>query len=140
MTFWTDHRINKHVDAAHKDAMDALKLGDYRSLQQLSNKRSDRAELTAAQLRHLSGHSFFSTNWGRVGLATPGCKPGDKICLFYGGHPLYIIRPHRSKYNPATKTDDKLWEFVGTAYVPHLMDQHIKDDARQGPDQIYTLV
>lgn len=33
------------------------------------------------------GHFFFATKEGRIRLATPGCKPGDKLCVFYGGEP-----------------------------------------------------
>ena len=84
-------------------------------------------------------HSFFRTAGGRFGLATSGCKTSDKVCVLYGGRPLYTIRPHRRDSVTASNDAESSWEFVGIAYVPLLMDQHTKDDARAGPYETFTL-
>ena len=139
MAFWTDHRINNGAKSACKRVRKALSTDDYKSFYSLPDDEYNPTLATFTQYKEIIGHSFFSTEDGRFGLATPGCKPGDKVCVFYGGHPLHIIRPHFNKNHPAREETERLWKFVSTAYIPHLMDQHTNGDARQGPDQIYTL-
>jgi len=83
------------------------------------------------QLRNLQGHSFIATEGGRFSIATPGCKPGDKVCTFYGGAPLYVLRSGDTKGEPST--------FCGAAFIAHLMEQHERDAARLGPDEIFSI-
>ena len=59
-------------------------------------------------MRDIVGHSFISTVGGRFGLATPGCKSSDQVCVFYGGHPLCIIRPHADNDSAAADSTDRL--------------------------------
>jgi hypothetical protein len=139
MAFWADHRVNELARTAFMDVYHALQARDLERLDLLEGGRSKSATHVLSRFRGIVGHSFFSTVGGRFGLATPGCKPGDQVCVFYGGHPLYIIRSHANNDSATLKFDERLWEFIGTAYVPHLMDQHTNDDARQGADQIFAL-
>lgn len=129
MTIWTDHRLNEKATVAYQDAMETLGAGDFDGLDLFTGERYQAIRDTMTQLRFLVGHSFFSTIGGRFGIAKPGCKNGDRLCVFYGGEPLYIVRPHDSSTDYSTATNAGLWDFVGTAYVPHLMDQHTNDDA-----------
>jgi hypothetical protein len=84
-------------------------------------------------LTRLIGHSFFATSSGRFGIASPGCKPGDVIYAFYGGKSLYILQPE------GTRAEAKAVKFCGVAFIPHLMDQDQRDDARFGPDEIFAI-
>jgi hypothetical protein len=77
------------------------------------------------------GHSFFATASGRLGISTPGCKIGDKVCCFYGGLQLYILRFSEQGIPNA--------EFSGTAFVPYLMTQDERDHSRQGDDEIFRI-
>ncbi|KAF1353002.1 hypothetical protein EJ07DRAFT_134899 [Lizonia empirigonia] len=134
VAFCRDHRVNETAMTAVADMMEALTARYY----DIFRLDSEVFSFSIFILRTV-GHSFISTKGGRLGIVTPGCKPGDKICVFYGGEPLYIIRPHKSNSDSLPNATEKLWDFVGSAYVAHLMDQHRNDDGRQGPDQMFTL-
>ncbi|KAH5419052.1 hypothetical protein HBI46_109530 [Parastagonospora nodorum] len=84
-------------------------------------------------LTRLIGHSFFATSSGRFGIASPGCKPGDGTCVFYGGEPLYVLQ------HEGTGVEAKAVKFGGVAFIPHLMDQDQRDDARLGPDETFAI-
>jgi hypothetical protein len=43
--------------------------------------------------RSYGGRKFFNTRNGRIGLGPPDIEPGDKVCVFTGGGPLFILRP-----------------------------------------------
>lgn len=58
------------------------------------------------------GRRFFATSRGQIGLGPAHTKPGDLICVFYGGDTPYILRK-----DPAADT----FEFIGEAYVHGLM-------------------
>lgn len=135
MAFCTDHRVNETTITTIADMMEAITAGNY----DLISSLGDQAVVFLNFFVRTIGHSFISTRGGHFGMAAPGCKPGDKICVFYGGEPLYIIRPHKINNNSFPNATEKLWNFVGSAYVAHLMDQHRNDDARQGPDQMFVL-
>lgn len=135
MAFCTDHRVNETTITTIADMVEAITAGNYISI----SSTSEQAAVFSHFFIRTIGHSFINTKGGRFGIATPGSKPGDKICVFYGGEPLYIIRPHEFNSDSLPNATEKLWDFVGTAYIVHLMDQHRNDDARQGPDQMFVL-
>jgi hypothetical protein len=136
---WTDHRINEHAETAFWDALDVLQAGDVDRLLLLEPARRQKARDAMARLNAILGHSLISTVGGRVGLAPPGCMPGDKVCVFYGAEPLHVVRLQAGDDSAMLDSNDSFWESVGIAYIPHLMDQHMNDDARQGPDRIFSL-
>lgn len=93
-----------------------------------------------AYLDAVVGHSFFATESGRFGIASPGCTPGDKICTFYGGECLYILRWPKEKESPkGLKPGSNTTEFCGVAYIPHLMEQHQREGARMESDEIFFV-
>lgn len=79
------------------------------------------------------GHSFFATELGRFGIATPGLQVGDKVCVFYGGEPLYILRDSDSETGSCTT-------FQGVAFIPHLMYQDERDAAKVSDDEIFGII
>jgi hypothetical protein len=91
------------------------------------------------RLSSLAGHSFFSTTGGRFGIATPGCKPGDKVCVFYNELPLHILRWLGSESETGSSHGDGPAEFCGVAFVPHLMKMQEQEAARLGPDEIFVI-
>jgi len=89
----------------------------------------------------IRGHTFFSTKGGRIGFAHPGCKPGDQIATFYGGEPLYILRrlnPTNDDMGSAEQGYDDV-QYMGAAFIPHLMEQDQRDTARIGPDTTFMI-
>lgn len=90
--FWADHRINDQAREAYLDAITYLQ--DKSKSDTYNSSRYSRMHACLRRLKKLEGHSFFSTRVGRFGLATPGCKSSDYVCVIYGGEPLYILRPH----------------------------------------------
>jgi hypothetical protein len=142
MTFWLSESVSKVGKSICTDAIRILMTYDYsmkRFEGEKTRSRLFQAHRALDQFRELVGHTWISTEDGRFGLATPRVKPGDRICVFHGAEPLYIIRPHSDCKNSPTKDGVKLWDFVGLAYIPHLMDQQTTDDARKCPDQMYVL-
>ena len=87
------------------------------------------------------GHTFFSTKGGRIGFAHPGCKPGDHVATFYGGQPLYILRqltPTKYDIDSTGQASDHV-QYMGAAFIPHLMEQYQRDAARRGPVTIFMI-
>jgi hypothetical protein len=90
------------------------------------------------RLLELTGHSF-STVGRPFSIVTPGCKPGDKVCFFYGGHLLHILRWRASGSDPCATHGDDPTEFCGVAFAPpYVMKPQKSDDARLGPDGILS--
>jgi len=58
------------------------------------------------------GRKFMWTKEGRMGLAPAAADINDKICVFFGGQVLYIIR----------EVEEGKHEFMGECYVHGLMD------------------
>jgi hypothetical protein len=93
------------------------------------------------QLRFIRGLTFFSTKGGRIGYAYPGCRPGDQIAVFYGGEPLYILRDldTKSDGDDATRGVSDHVQYLGAAFIPHLMEQHQRDAAPIRPDTTFFI-
>jgi hypothetical protein len=60
-----------------------------------------------------TGHSFFSTENGRVGLGPPDTEAGDVICIFYNGFTPLTVRD--------VGTNNDQYHFLGESYVDSLM-------------------
>ncbi|KAH6860661.1 heterokaryon incompatibility protein-domain-containing protein [Alternaria rosae] len=87
------------------------------------------------------GHTFFSTKGGRIGFAHPGCKPGDHVATFYSGQPLYILRqltPTKYDIDSTGQASDHV-QYMGAAFIPHLMEQYQRDAARRGPVTTFVI-
>lgn len=140
MAFYANHRISKDAEAAYTDAISVLRSNNPGlQFNQLEFPRRARASECISRFKALSGHTFFSTRGGRIGIATPGCKPGDKVCTFYGGHPLHILRWPSCGDGDSNSPQGAVVEFMGVAFVPHLMEPHQADDVRLGEDEIFTI-
>ncbi|KAJ4363217.1 hypothetical protein N0V83_010337 [Neocucurbitaria cava] len=127
MTLLSDCRIKKDLPKMYNEAVTQLTVGSKMNSLSLELRQMRRF---IERLTDLAGHSFFATKSGRFGLAQPGCKPGDKLCVFYGGHPLYVLR---------CSGGDDLAEFCGSAFVPYLMEPAQSDAARIGPDETFVI-
>jgi hypothetical protein len=93
------------------------------------------------RLKWMRGHTFFSTKGGRIGYAHPGCQPGDQVAAFYGGETLYILRqlnPTKDDIDSTGQASDHV-QYMGAAFIPHLMEQHQRDAARIGPDTTFII-
>jgi hypothetical protein len=66
----------------------------------------------------LPRRTFFSTEAGYIGIGPHDAKPGDLVCVFYGGRPCYVVRE-----NP----DISHQTFLGDAYLHGLMDGRVLD-------------
>ena len=73
------------------------------------NRHQNRASMRNATF----GRRFFWAADGYMGLGPAAAKVGDKICIFYGGQVLYVLR----------QKNEKEHEFVGECYVHGLMDE-----------------
>lgn len=60
--------------------------------------------------------SFFVTEGGRIGWATPAARPGDAIAMFQGNRIPFVAR---------SLGDSGPWEYVGGCYVHGGMDREI---------------
>jgi hypothetical protein len=91
--------------------------------------------------KHIRGHTFFSTKGGRIGYAHPGCRPGDRIAVFHGGQPLYMLRDldTKSDEDDVTGGASNHVQYLGTAFIPRLMEQHQRDAAHIGPDTTFFI-
>ena len=69
------------------------------------------------------------TEKGYMGLAPAAAATGDKICLFFGGQVLYVLR----------QKGEAAHEFMGECYVHGVMDGAAVDTGAE-EHQIFTLV
>ena len=62
-------------------------------------------------LQTARNRQFCVTRKGYMGWAPPTAKPGDCICIFFGGQVPYVVRPNGKEY-----------EFLGEAYIHGIMN------------------
>lgn len=139
MALLMDTRISREAVKAYENGWNMFRDGDIRFHGELPAERKMRAMLWAGRLDIITGHSFFSTTGGRFGIATPGCKPGDKVCVFYSELPLHLLRWPEPEHETGALHGEGLAEFCGVAFIPHLMKPHEQEAARLGPDEIFVI-
>ncbi|PMD22529.1 hypothetical protein NA56DRAFT_535467, partial [Hyaloscypha hepaticicola] len=59
------------------------------------------------------GQVFFTTQKGYMGLGGLDCKPGDLVCILYGGRTPFILRRR--------DVDSETFEFIGDCYIHGIM-------------------
>jgi hypothetical protein len=136
MSLMLDCGISELAESAYRHAWTTLTRGGNYFEEVLDSDQRLSANGMVNRLVRLAGHSFFITESGRLGVANPGCRPGDKVCAFYGGEPLYIL--HRADAEGAELEYGNA-EFFGVAFVPHLMEQYQRDEARLSEDEIFQI-
>lgn len=206
MSLFGDCRIVDNAEMAYHHMLAFLNSSNrVEYFYSLNSNEQDRVSSCSTYHRWMVGHSFFATKGGRFGIAHPGLRPGDKICAFYGGQSLHILRffsdrvcdnckysiedEHfhcsicndddydlcptcvgRGHYCPGAShlmlkqfikdgcvmdsTNERIipnlrwpgWqdtvqtaEFCCVAFIPHLMEQHERDAARLGPNEIFVI-
>ena len=139
MALLMDMRVSREAAIAYKDGWNTFRDGDLDYLGEVPAERQMRASLWAARLHGVAGHSFFSTTGGRFGITTPGCKPGDKVCVFYGEDPLHILRWPEPEHETGALQGEGPAEFCGVTFIPHLMKSQEQEAARLGPDEIFVI-
>jgi hypothetical protein len=80
---------------------------------------------------HCIGRRYFSTEKGRLGVGPPEIKKGDTISVFYGGDPVYILRP--------AELNSEEWFFVGDAFVHGLMELDETPQSTKGIDETFII-
>jgi hypothetical protein len=139
MCNFVDCRIIKATEGAYTDAWNSLNVGGCGYFDSPKEIRHDQTRSCIVSLIRTAGYSFFATEGGRFGIAHPGCKPGDKVCTFYGGEPLYILRWPTVKDASGVEHSDEYATYCRAAFIPHLMEQHERDAARLGPDEMFKI-
>ena len=91
------------------NVMDLLKMGDPKIF-------------TAECVDNITFNRFFFTkSHGYMGLATQDLQVGDKVMVFSGGSPIYIVREIRERIG--------YYRYIGDGYVWGLMDgQAVSDE------------
>ncbi|KAG9192584.1 hypothetical protein G6011_11318 [Alternaria panax] len=139
MALLCDTRVSRDATTAYKHAWSVFTDEEHHNFERVPTERRPQAIRFYDRLIELTGHSFFSTTGGRFGIATPGCKPGDKVCAFYGELPLHTLRWLEHEKNLGVIHGDEPAEFCGVAFIPHLMKPHEKEAARLGPDETFVI-
>jgi hypothetical protein len=139
MTLLCDTRLSEDATTAYEDAWTTFADLEHNDSHRYPAERRLRARKFYNQLMNLTGHSFFSTTSGRFGVAMPGCKPGDKVCVLYGEVPLHILRWLEPGVETGAIHGEGPAEFCGVAFIPHLMKPHEQEAARLGPDEIFVI-
>lgn len=71
-----------------------------------------RAELLDQQVDDMtSGLNAFVTKSGLMGSVYGAVKPGDLICIFYGGKTPFVLRPHQ---HPSKRSTE--YQLIGSCY------------------------
>jgi hypothetical protein len=137
MSLMLDDGISDIVESAYQHAWTALMSPRVNYFKEsLSRDQHLWANGIVNRLISLTGHSVFATEAGRFCIADTGCKRGDKVCAFYGGESLYML--HRADAE-AVDHEHGDAEFWGVAYIPHLMEQGQREEARLSEDEIFHI-
>jgi hypothetical protein len=141
MLFFLNRRINERAKDTYREVLPRLKSWYSSPFGGFPTARRWEQVQYHVQLTSLRGHTFFSTKGGRIGYAHPGCRPADQIAVFYGGEPLYILRnlDTKSDEDDATRGASDRVQYLGAAFIPHLMEQHQRDAAHIGPDTMFFI-
>jgi hypothetical protein len=96
-------------------------------------ERVKKAQVREALKQTTYCRRFLWASNGHMGLAPPDAKIGDKICVFYGGQALYVIRENKDKPGHT---------FVGECYVDGFMDGEASALLRDGTsrEEVFILV
>jgi hypothetical protein len=140
MSFFCDARITAAAESVYRDTLACLttETADGNNVYyKLDGRQQILADEAMKQFNGLAGHSFFATSKGRFGIAVAGCRAGDKVCSFYGGEPLYVLR--RRDDTTTAVSGIGITEFCGVAFIPHLMEQHQRDAAKIGDDEVFVI-
>lgn len=93
------------------------------------NEKGDLARYVSA-LEAQYPRRFFTKAGGGIGIGVDGIKSGDKVCVFYTGRPLYVLRSDAQRGT---------YTYVGEAYVHGMMHlDHIPSDVR-GKDCAFEI-
>jgi hypothetical protein len=133
MCLMLDCGIAEVAEPAYRAAWTVLTTGNSQHHESYESDMYTSVRGIMDRLVQLIGHSFFATEGGRFGIANPGCKPGDKVCVFHGGEPLYMLRWSGAEEGSGYA------EFCGAAFIPHLMEQYQRDEARLGEDEMFHI-
>lgn len=82
--------------------------------------------------KHSIGQVFFTTQKGYMGLGGLDCKPGDLVCILYGGRTPFILRRRSHEGTPRSlpvgdkvadvgDVDSETFEFIGDCYIHGIM-------------------
>lgn len=136
----TDWRITTEAQQIYQDAWRCINDGGYDYFNSLENDdRRRKAWEATRNLIQITGHSFFATGTGRLGIATPGCKVGDWVCCFYGGLNLYLLRENACEVPMDKEECEKENSFIGVAFVNGLMEQCEREAAQASEDEMFRI-
>jgi hypothetical protein len=76
------------------------------------------------------GRRIFWTAQGYLGIGPASMAEGNIICVFFGGHVLYVLRA----------AGLGLYECIGECYVYGLMDGEVFARERVLEDQFFTII
>jgi len=125
-----EHAWNRIVIADFDKAANSSNPRGSSILWQLLGKPYSELSLDETQRRNAMFRRWNSTTkfrrliWtenGYFGIGPAAAQVGDKVCVFFGGQMLYILR----------SKDDGSHEFIGEAYVHGLMDGEVFDTTGQ---------
>ena len=74
-------------------------------------KLGDSFEYASLVRKKGRNRALFSTERGYIGLGPPHCRPGDLVCILFGGEVPFVLRPVGGRY-----------QLVGDAYVHGIME------------------
>jgi hypothetical protein len=95
-----------------------------------SEKNVSRNYLQVAIKQNTFGRRIFWTAQGYLGIGPASMAEGDTICVFFGGHVLYVLRA----------ADFGLYECIGECYVHSLMDGEVFARERVLEERFFTII
>lgn len=95
-----------------------------------SEQKVSRNYLQVAIKQTTFGRRIFWTVQGYLGIGPASMAEGDIICVLFGGHVLYVLRP----------ASLGLYECIGECYVHGLMDGEVFAGERVLDEQFFTII
>ena len=93
-------------------------------------KLGDSFEYASLVRKKGRNRALFSTEKGYIGLGPPHCRPGDIVCILFGGEVPFVLRPVEGRY-----------QLVGDAYVHGIMEgEALRPHDSDGPNAYFEIV
>jgi hypothetical protein len=111
-----------------EDLANYLSIPDWRNIYAILHERNESISKAMDLLMCINPKAFLVTEDNHMALGTPIARPGDVLCIFFGHHMPYLLRPTQQRYR-----------FLGPCYVHGYMRGEAVDRLNRGDLKEYLF-
>ncbi|PMD32530.1 HET-domain-containing protein [Hyaloscypha variabilis F] len=111
-----------------EDLANYLSIPDWGNIYAILHERNESISKAMDLLMCINPKAFLVTEDNHMALGTPIARPGDVLCIFFGHHMPYLLRPTQQRYR-----------FLGPCYVHGYMRGEAVDRLNRGDLKEYLF-